>query len=200
MTEPGSPRNAALGDERERVVQRLSDAFAADELALDQLESRMALVWRAESRADLDALVSDLPVPASVPQPTRASASVPATARDSKTLLAVMGGVARRGVWTVPASINAVAVMGGIEIDLREAVLTADVTEINVVAIMGGVQLIVPPSVRLDSDGLALLGGFEDNVTLPTVGADRAPTVRLRGFALMGGVEAKVLAPGVPAD
>ncbi len=200
MTEPGSPRNAALGDRREHAVQRLSEAFAADQLPLDQLESRMALVWRAESQADLDALVSDLPAPASVPAPARAGAPVAATARDSKTLVAVLGGVSRRGVWQVPPSINAVAVMGGIEIDLREAVLMSDVTEIHVVAIMGGVQVIVPPGVRLDSDGLAILGGFQDTVTLPAEGSSKAPTVRLRGFALMGGVDAKVLAPGVPSD
>lgn len=199
-THPRTPRDITLADERERVVRRLSDAFAADQLPLDQLESRMSLVWRAGTPAELDELVADLPAPAAVPAVATASAPPATGTEKSKTLVAVMGGVVRRGHWRVPRSINAVAVMGGVELDLREAVLSAEVTEINVVAIMGAVQLIVPPNVRLDSDGFAFLGGFEDQLALPASGSESTPTVRLRGFAFMGGVEAKVLAPGVPID
>jgi hypothetical protein len=111
-----------------------------------------------------------------------------------------MSGVVRRGAWVVPKRMNAVAFMGGIELDLREAVLDPGVTEIDVLAVMGGVVVTVPPNVRLESDGFAFMGGFEDQLKQPASGDPNAPVVRLTGFAFMGGVEARVLEPGAPAD
>jgi hypothetical protein len=92
----------------------------------------------------------------------------------------------------VPRKINAVAVMGGVEIDLREAVLQPGVTEIECFALMGGIEIRVPPSVRVETDGIAIMGGFEDHVLLPATSDQNAPTVRVTGVAIMGAVEAKV--------
>jgi predicted membrane protein len=100
----------------------------------------------------------------------------------------------------VPKRISAVAFMGGIELDLREATLGPGVTEIEVLAVMGGVVVTVPPNVRLECDGFAFMGGFEDQLKQPASGDPNAPAVRLTGFAFMGGVEARVLEPGAPAD
>ena len=196
MSFPAAPNEPSLNAERERVVQRLSNAFAADALALDQLEARMSLVWQARSLEDLAKLVDDLPASTAVAPAAAASTSVaePAT---SKTLLAVMGGVVRRGAWRVPQRIRALALMGGIHLDLREAVLTASVIEITAIAIMGGIEVIVPPGTRLESDGFALMGGFEDKILEPATPSPSAPLVRINGLALMGGVEAKVLARGI---
>jgi hypothetical protein len=200
LSHPTPPTEPTLNAERERVVQRLSDAFAADDLALDQLESRMALVWQARSMDELTSLVADLPAKSVAPAPAPSMSVAESPTR--KTLVAVMGGVVRRGVWRVPRRIRALALMGGIQIDLREAELSASVTEITAVAVMGGIQVIVPPGVRLESDGFALMGGFEDQAAEPASpsSAASAPLVRITGFALMGGVEAKVLARGVPVD
>lgn len=197
---PGEPSAPALNAERERVVQRLSEAFAADDLALDQLESRMALVWRASSMDDLAKLVADLPAPTAVAPAPVASKSIARSGR-ANNFVAVMSGLFRRGVWRVPPRIRAVAVMGGIQLDLRDAELTSPVIEISAIAIMGGIEVIVPPGVRVEADGLALMGGFEDKVVEPgsTMSAT-APLVRITGLALMGGVEAKVLGKGAPAD
>jgi hypothetical protein len=83
---------------------------------------------------------------------------------------------------------------------LRDATLDPGVTEIEVFVVMGGVVVTVPPNVRLECEGFAFMGGFEDQLKQPASGDPDAPVVRLTGFALMGGVEARVLAPGVPAD
>jgi hypothetical protein len=62
-----------------------------------------------------------------------------------------------------------------------------------VLAIMGGVEVTVPPGVRVESDGFAIMGGFEDQVETAASTDPNAPLVRLTGFALMGGVEVKVV-------
>ncbi len=195
-----APQPGRIAEERERVVQRLSQAFAEDQLALDQLEARMAGVWRAESMEELRELLADLPAPLPAPVASATPAVRDAERLPSKTLMAMLGGVGRRGLWQVPHRLNAVAFMGGIELDLREADLSSGTTLITAIAIMGGIQVIVPPGVRVESDGLALLGGFED--TLEDTSTSRASPVlvRIRGLALMGGVEVKVLPRGIDPD
>lgn len=52
-----------------------------------------------------------------------------------------MLGADRNGDWLCPAAHASMAVMGGIDIDLRRARLESRHTEIVAVAIMGGVEV-----------------------------------------------------------
>ena len=189
---------AQIDATRTQIVQILGDSFAADRLSLEELESRLERAYKARTVTDLRALVDDLGPAAEQAAPSDATAvarrdALPQAA-ESKTLLAVMGGVVRRGMWAVPRTVNVVAIMGGVELDLREAQLAPGVTEISVFALMGGVVIKVPPNVRLEVDGAAIMGGFEDTVYTPPVPDPAAPIVKVTGIAIMGGVEAKVKA------
>jgi hypothetical protein len=184
---------------RDKVVQSLGDHFANDHLTLDEYERRVDEALRAPSAAalaeltrDLNALVPVSSTPASAPAPRPATTVQPRESAPRR-FLALMSGVVRKGRWVVPGRIRAVAIMGGIELDLSAAELTAPITEIHVTAIMGGVVVSVPPGVRLESDGLAILGGFEDQLHEPASGDPNAPVVRVRGLAFMGAVETKVV-------
>lgn len=187
---------------RERTVQDLADHFAQDRLTLPEYERRVELAFRADSTDALRDLTRDLTpmavatvaaAPAVAPDATRVA---PGVATRAKNFLALMSGIVRRGTWVVPPKIRAMACMGGIGLDLREATLTAPVTEIYVFALMGGVEIIVPPGVRLESDGFAIMGGFEDQLKEPALADPDAPVIRVRGVAIMGGVECRVATPG----
>ncbi len=84
------------------------------------------------------------------------------------------------------------AVMGGIELDLREAEMAGDEMELEVFALMSGIVLQVPAGWDVTSEVLAVAGAVEDKTGPP---ADRggAPARRLllRGHAIMAGVEVK---------
>jgi hypothetical protein len=189
---------ASLDAAREKAVERLSIHYARDQLTLEELESRLELAYAARTPEALDAVLVGLPALSTTPAP---SPPVLAEKRPrARNYLAVMSGVVRRGAWIVPKHVNAVAFIGGIELDLREATLDPGVTEIDVMAVMGGVVVTVPPNVRLECEGFAFMGGFEDQLRQPASGDPNAPVVRLTGFAFMGGVEARVLEPGAPAD
>jgi len=186
---------------RERVVQDLGEHFAQDRLTLPEYERRVELAYRAASGNALQDLTRDLaPAPPArvVPAPvaSRVDVQTDTHGTKTKTFAALMSGVVRRGMWTVPARIRAIACMGGIGLDLREATLSAPVTDIWVFAVMGGVEIIVPPDVRLESDGFAIMGGFEDQLKEPASRDPGAPLIRVRGLAIMGGVVARVAAPG----
>ena len=190
---------ASLDDARERAVERLSIHYARDQLTLDDLESRLERAYAARSPEALEAVLTGLPALAPTASAPNAGAVAPRAPRSRK-YVAFMSGIVRRGAWLVPKRIHAIAFMGGVELDLREATLGPDVTEIHVLAVMGGVVVTVPPNVRLECDGFAFMGGFEDQLKLPASGDPDAPVVRLTGFAMMGGVEARVLPHGAPAD
>ncbi|WP_258724368.1 cell wall-active antibiotics response protein [Cellulomonas sp. NS3] len=78
------------------------------------------------------------------------------------------------------------AIMGGIELDLRQAAVV-ERAEIAVFALWGGVEITVPPTWRVTVSGLPLLGAWENTTTPP---ADpHAPELVVHVTAIMGGVE-----------
>lgn len=183
---------------RERVVQVLAEHFAQDRLTMPEYERRVELAYRAASADALRDLTSDLTAlpPALIEQPGAlaaplASGLAPVGTRP-KNFFALMSGIVRRGTWKVPDRMRAIACMGGISLDLREAALSGPVTDIYVFALMGGVEIIVPPEVRLESDGFAIMGGFEDQLREPASRDPHVPLIRVHGLAIMGGVEARV--------
>ncbi|HJU64671.1 MAG TPA: DUF1707 domain-containing protein [Gemmatimonadaceae bacterium] len=190
MTQGGNLPAAQLEQRRARTIQALTDHFARDHLSLEEFETRVEQVYRATTPRALDEVTAGLPAleVADAPAPAASLAPVP----KERTLFAMWSAVQRHGQWIVPQKVNAIAVMGGVELDLRQAVLQPGITEIEVFALMGGVEIVVPPSVRLETDGMAIMGSFEDRVLLPTSGDPLAQTVRVTGIAIMGGVEVKV--------
>lgn len=101
--------------------------------------------------------------------------------------LSLMGGFQRKGRWTIGRRFTAACLMGGGEIDLREANFAGPEVVINCWVLMGGVNIVVPPGVEVDVRGLGIMGGFdarEDGAPAEP----GAPRVIVKGLALMGGV------------
>lgn len=203
LPEPAQPDHLRLrvsDSERQRVADVLSVAVGDGRLSVLEYDDRLKDVWAATTRADLVPLVRDL-VPSHVWQqsPTPGSQPLaPATALDTKRSIAIMSAFHLHGAWNVPATVHALAIMGGGEIDLREAVFTTSAVTISAVAIMGGVQVIVPPEVSVTTTGMGVMGGFSRT---DHIAADPgAPHIRVSGFALMGGVEVKVAELGDDPD
>jgi hypothetical protein len=184
--------------DRERVVQALSLHFAHDHLSLDELESRLATVYQAQTMVELERLVADLrALPADRHDPGSAELVVSADAVPERgVMMALMGGFGRKGSWVVPRHLKLVAVMGGGELDLRRARFAPGVTEIEVFTLMGGIEIVVPPGVRVEMLGAAFMAGFEtDTDDAPSPGP-AGPVLRVTGLAVMAGVEVKVRRPG----
>ncbi len=86
---------------------------------------------------------------------------------------------------------EAIAVFGGIEIDLRRASVapgTKDVV-IDANSTFGGIEIRVPDTWRVITRGIGIFGGYEDK-TIPPRGQEGADAPRLivKGYALFGGV------------
>ena len=78
------------------------------------------------------------------------------------------------------------AVLGGVEIDLRPAVLTGGTAYVDVVAFWGGIEIKVPAGWIVDAHIVPVMGAFENKVNSPA--APGAPRLVVRGHAIMGAV------------
>ncbi|GGY42689.1 LiaF transmembrane domain-containing protein [Pseudoduganella albidiflava] len=77
------------------------------------------------------------------------------------------------------------AIMGGCELDLREAGLSGDAV-VNIFALMGGITIQVPADWSVQLEGAPILGGIEESTLRPK---DASKRLVVRGYAIMGGVE-----------
>lgn len=175
---------------------------------MDELERRLDRVHRSTALDELRELLVDLPGGAGALEPSRSDGPADSRMPDGKdgalptaptrrrTVLAVCGGNSRRGRWVPARKTLSVALCGGIELDFREARLAPGVTEVNALAVMGGVDIVVSPGTYVESDGVAILGGFENTDEHAVDPGPEDPVIRVRGLAVMGGVEVSVRHPG----
>jgi hypothetical protein len=180
--------------DRERVAEVLRKAAGDGRLDIEELEQRLESAYAAKTYGELVPITQDLPLasPGHLTPETESTRSrmpvggVPTTSN----AIAIFGGAERKGSWVVPQRFNAFAMFGGVELDLREATLEAREVTINAVAILGGIEITVPDDVTVMVDGAGILGGFEHSTKggapAPPAGA---PVVRIKGLALFGGVE-----------
>ncbi|WP_432280633.1 DUF1707 SHOCT-like domain-containing protein [Streptomyces luomodiensis] len=179
--------------DRDRIADILREALAEGRLQPEEHAERIDAVYRAKTLGELEPLVRDLPaapVRGAASAPVReAAAERPRTLPQSENLMAIFGGSVRKGRWRVRPRTNALAVFGGVEIDLTEAVFEQQEIVIHVVAVFGGVEIKVPENVSLRSSGSGVFGGF-DVKTYEAQDPD-APVIHVTGFAVFGGVEAK---------
>lgn len=79
------------------------------------------------------------------------------------------------------------AVFGGVDLDLREAVITQDVI-IDATVVFGGIDLYVPPNVRVKVAGTPVFGGVENKAAAMS---EDAPTIYVNCTCIFGGMDIK---------
>jgi hypothetical protein len=203
---PADPRQMRAADtDRDQTAELLRRAAAEGRISFDELDERIGQAYAAKTFADLEALTRDLPgpgvrTPAPVApryQPPEIPEGTPAPSFS----VAILSGAQRAGPWLVPPSYTAVAILGGVELDLRHARFTTAEVTIRAFSLLGSISITVPEDMDVDVSGIGFMGAFDHRATGP--GAPGAPRVRVVGFAMMGGVEvqrrpADPARPGVP--
>jgi Domain of unknown function (DUF1707)/Cell wall-active antibiotics response 4TMS YvqF len=180
--------------ERDVTLRTLGDHAAVGRLTLDELEERSGRALVAKTRGELAALTTDLPAGGAQPSGSPALARDARPKRPVRWMVSIMSGSHRRGRFRAVGSINAVAIMGGDEIDLRDAEIEGGELTLNLFALMGGANIYVPDSVDLDVGGFSLMGGHEEvgRELSPRPGA---PLIRIRVYNLMSGATIYRLPP-----
>jgi hypothetical protein len=193
----------ASDSDRDRVAEVLREAAAEGRLSLDELDERLDVLYKSKTYAELEPITADLPSAGTHPAP--APAGRPAAyspdrfgAQPSGSVaVAVMSGFSRKGNWVAPKEMTAVAIMGGGEIDLRDARFAEATTTIHAITIMGGIQITVPEDAYVQVNGFGLMGAFDDSRAAGD-GEPGGPHIIINGFAFWGGVAVERKPPRRP--
>jgi predicted membrane protein len=104
------------------------------------------------------------------------------------TIFSVLSSSRRRWGHSIFRSAEATCMMGGGELDLRDALLGPDGTAyIDVFVLMGGLNIFVPPGWTVICHVMPIMGGVMDKTrTIPSATTQQ---LILRGTTMMGGVE-----------
>lgn len=191
-----TPRpDASLDTARSRVVDLLSSHFAHDGMPVEELDRRLDLAYRAQSLADLETLVRDVPqAPAAL---ARIPSGVPAytgeldydePGSESERILAIMSETNRTGLWVVPRRLEVVSVMSETVLDLRQASLLPGVTDITVTGFMTQLTILVPHDVRIVNRLMAFMASTRDRTAREPDPGPGAAVVRVSGWAIMAEV------------
>jgi hypothetical protein len=209
------PPMRASDADREHVAEIVRTAVSDGRLTLVEGDERLRDVYAARFRRDLEPITADLAITGestpAVPDAAPARRPLGHIERPSTSWsVAVLSGVQKRGEWTpgrthgviafwggaelsfrdarfddAGLTVTAVAIMAGVEIDLRGIPAGVEVT-VQAVAIMAGIEVVVDPDTRVEERGFGFLGAFDDG-SGPARGTS-GPRVRVQGVALMGGV------------
>lgn len=184
-----TPALRASDAERERAVTTLRAGAEEGRLTFDELAQRTELAYDATTAAELELLVADLPAPepGSAPAPALATRA----RKRQRWNVAIMGGCERRGRWRPAPRSVAVALMGGVKLDLRDASIDPGELRITAFALMGGVEVIVPDGIDVELTGFAIMGANDHRPGDAPI-RPGTPIVHVRAFSLMGATEVKV--------
>ena len=102
---------------------------------------------------------------------------------------ALLGASRRRSASQDFRAASLTAIMGGCELDLRQASIRGGQAVIDTFAMWGGIEIKVPQDWTVALHGTPILGGFDDKTV--RVGGDGSKILVVTGTAIMGGVEVK---------
>jgi len=175
-----APALRASDRDRDEMLVRLHTAFAEGRLNEPELDERIDLVLAARTHGELGAVAADLPSGRAVP-------AAPRGGPVGRFQVAYKSSVTRAGRWRLPERFTAVVYKGTGTLDLRCAELDGPITTLRVLAYKSTVEIIVPPGVRVEADGLGVSAEVHGD---PPAGA---PVVHVRGYAYKGAIRAKGL-------
>jgi len=102
--------------------------------------------------------------------------------------VAIWAGLERRVASPAFRRADLTAVMGGIELDLRQAGTEQGQAVVDVFVMWGGIEIVVPPDWAVSNQVTAIMGASEDKST----GTQQARNLLIvKGIVIMGGVEIK---------
>ena len=174
LPQPADRRQLRVSDaDREQAAEVLRQAAGDGRITFDELDQRLEAAYAARTYGDLTEVTADLPAPGQPsPGPVATAPGTFPAARiggepGAGVSVAILSGVDRGGTWVVPPRHSVVAVLGGVQLDLRQARFSQREVTIDVFTLMGGVDIMVGEDVEVDVSGVGIMGGFDHRASGP---------------------------------
>jgi class 3 adenylate cyclase len=185
---PGALTERVADADRDRTVTQLRESVVEGRLTLDEFSERVGSALQARTRGDLLAVMADLPEARQATETLPEGGTSPKKKR--RWHVAVLSGHSTKGRWRISGKTNAVAVLGGCDMDLRKAEIQGPEVEITAVAVLGGIDITVPEGFDVELRGFSFMGGRDLKLRdVPIVPG--SPRIVVKGFAFLGGIEVK---------
>jgi len=169
------PAVRASDADRERAVSALREHTAAGRLTLEESSQRADSAYAARTFEELEPIGRDLP----------ASPSAERRRHPKRFTAAVVANTVRTGRWQLPRFGFALALLGDVDLDLRQAELEDMVTTITAIVLLGNIDVYVPEGIEVDFGGLGIFGHRREfGRDVPPVPG--TPLVHVRIFSLFG--------------
>ncbi|MEP6799992.1 MAG: DUF1707 domain-containing protein [Lapillicoccus sp.] len=192
MTDPGGLR---VGHhEREATIAVLRSAAGEGRLTSGELAQRIDTTLAARTFADLDDVVSDLPVARPSTELLRPAPYDPSLAGmdpdHRRQITAGMSSYVERGVWVVPPYLFVRAGAGSVRLDFLQAICPHPVVDIAVSGGLGSVTLVLPLGwgANLDQVGKGM-GSLSNKVS--SVAEPGQPLLILHGTSGIGSIRVR---------
>lgn len=183
--------------DREQVATVLSTAYAEGRLTREEHDERLEQLLRAKTFDELVPITYDLvPYAPAAPAPVATVQTNEHFTIDTRSpsdepdrMIAVFGGVNRTGKWRIRKNTQALALFGGMDLDLRNAIFESPVVEISGFWCFGGLEIKVPAGIEVRDQTAGIFGGTDvRDIGDPLPGA---PVLVIKGMSLFGGVSVK---------
>lgn len=178
--QPPRPGDPISDNDRAPALYRVKQAIGSDALQFAELDDRFDSIYAATTRAELEAVVADLPTPAA-PQPARPEIGHPAP----QSKFSLIGDIEISGWLDVDGDLQVTNLVGDTTIDLSSASLPDEVV-VTVNNLIGDRRIIVPDGARAVLEGGSLLG---DSKVLLAEARPGMPTIRVKGLSLVGDIQ-----------
>jgi hypothetical protein len=191
MDSQGSGENSRLrasDADRDQAATVLNKAMAEGRLTAEEHSERLDALYVAKTHADIVPLLDDLPGHGTTLAPVPAPGPL-AQAAPVNRIRAILSEATRKGAWHVEPVLEIVTVLGGAELDFREAVLPGREVNLKVTCVLSGVVIIVPPEMRVLDSGSAVMGGRDITGDGDESAGPDAPLLRISGTCVLGGIE-----------
>jgi len=190
--QPAGQRHS-LEAERQHVIDRLTDAFAADTITMDEYERRASAVSAANSLDELERIAYDLP--------TRVGHRVNADRRMGSAVggiddsiigatpvmtACIMSDRTMTGNWLSSDRVSSFTVMGSTKLDLRDVDLPSGPIRIEVFTLMGDTKIIVPADLPVHLNAFAFMGDSKAGRDVRQKTGGARSWVEISGFVMMG--------------
>ncbi len=80
------------------------------------------------------------------------------------------------------------AIMGGLDLDLRQAAIETPPATIEATVVMGGVEIKAPQAWQIKNEAQTIMGGVEDTRKQEKPSAETTPDLIITGKVIMGGL------------
>jgi len=198
---PGIPASG-LEAKRESVLDRLTEAFAADLVPLPDYESRVTRAQNARTAAELEAALDGLPA-ASAPERAGGTPQAPLGGRQPSPLpsnpidpsiagpssvACIMGDRTLTGDWLSGDQVSAFTCMGSTKLDLRDTALPPDRLKIDTFAFMGEIKIFVPRGLPVRMNVFPFMGEAKASGPVVQRITPGMPYLEVSGLAFMGSI------------